>query len=68
MKRFLLFFSGQTYYAAGGAFDFDKPFDTLEEAEAEAKSAVDANKVDWWHVYDSEERCIVSQSETRAQQ
>jgi len=67
MKRFLLF-SGQTYYAAGGAFDFDKPFDTIAEAESEAKRMAEAFTVDWWHVYDSEERCIVAQSETRAQQ
>lgn len=67
MKRFLLF-SEQTYYAAGGAFDFDKSFDKVEDAEAEAKRLTEGHGRDWWHVYDSEERCIISQSETRAQQ
>lgn len=65
MKRFLLF-SGQTYYAQGGAWDFDNSFDTLDEARAEGKRMEGEYTVDWWHIFDAEEGIIEEKSETQA--
>ncbi len=48
MKRFLLF-DGDTYYPAGGWHDFAGSFDTLDEAQAEAKN----RGADWFHIVDS---------------
>lgn len=65
MKRFLLF-SGYTYYAAGGAFDFDADFDSLAEAQTEGERALEKKGYDWWHIYDSEKRAVVAESEIQA--
>lgn len=49
MKRFLLF-TGDNYYPSGGWGDFQKDFDTLEEAT----NYMGHNyNVDWFQVVDS---------------
>ena len=48
MKRFLLF-SGDSYYPSGGWSDFDKDFDTVDEA----KSHIVQNREDWYEIVDS---------------
>lgn len=56
MKRFLVF-GGSRYYASGGWEDFVSDHDTL----AECKHPVDpwGDKVDWYHVVDTETQTIV---------
>ena len=51
MKRYLLF-AGYDYYPSGGMDDFKNDFDTIDEAIQYAK----ANKDDWQHIYDQQER------------
>ena len=65
MKRFLLF-SGHTYYACGGAFDYDDSFASLEEAVIEGERLEKAYTVDWWHVFDLDDAEIKAQSKTQA--
>jgi hypothetical protein len=40
-------FSGPIYYPMGGVQDFTGRFDTREEAEAKARSIVEANPYRW---------------------
>lgn len=76
MRRFLLF-AGSTYYPLGGMADFIYDFESLEKAEIVGHFACDVYgkiwieeellgkiemEVDWWHVYDSEQRKIVAHS------
>lgn len=61
MKRFLLF-SGDEFYAGGGAFDLEGDFDDLEAAVLAAED----EDADWWHVYDLEEKRIARKSKKDA--
>lgn len=50
MKRFLVF-AGETYYPMGGWADFQKDYDTFEEA---SNSFTELMKTeDWMHIVDS---------------
>lgn len=57
MKRFLLF-AGETYYPGGGWDDFVDDYDTLEEAEAKAKTL----KENWWDIVDTTTKTKVGDS------
>lgn len=55
MKRFLLF-AGDWYYPSGGWDDFEKSFDTLEEARAAKIRTYPNGQIywqDWGHIVDS---------------
>lgn len=54
MKRYLLFYNSW-YYPDGGMKDFMGSYNTQEEA-IEHMSTI---KIDWWHLYDSQEGKIV---------
>ena len=61
--RYLLF-GGECYYALGGGFDLlgaGNSIDDLLNSEA-----LNGNNIDWYHVFDTETREIVAQSEARA--
>lgn len=49
MKRYLVFV-GYDYYPAGGWYDFEGSFDSIEEAKAKILSL----EGDWYQVIDSE--------------
>lgn len=55
MKRFLLF-SGEDYYAAGGAEDIIGAFNTEKEAKDAAGELPTGNPITdpWWHILDLE--------------
>lgn len=72
MKRYWLF-CGECHYAAGGMYDFRESFDTQREAVEAGKtaridpySAYRFDLVEWWHVFDSATREVVSESEQKA--
>jgi hypothetical protein len=62
VKRYLLF-AGSTYYPDGGAEDFVGDFDSIERSEFKAFEH-DKNtdrRLDWWHVFDTQEKKICLQ-------
>lgn len=59
MNRFLVFAWCQ-YYPNGGMDDFQASFDELEIAEKFTDGLL---RYDWYHIYDSEENCIVYEGE-----
>ena len=63
-KRYMLF-GGQAYYASGGFHDYLGSFGDLEKAVAYASSIMD-DVIDWWHIFDCEERKCVACSEYQA--
>lgn len=58
MKRFLLF-AGSDYYPSGGWKDFQKDFDTLEEANNYIGQNYNA---DWFHLIDSKHMEVVRET------
>jgi hypothetical protein len=54
IQRYLVF-SGAHYYPAGGWFDFNESFDTMEAALAYARAQVD-DSYTWAYVLDLETR------------
>ena len=76
MSRFLVF-GGTTHYATGGFNDFIRSFSELSNAIEFANRPKFDESVgkwkymrptdwDWWHIYDSESRTIVAQSDHQA--
>lgn len=63
-RRNYLLFTGDTYYARGGACDLTGRYDTLEAAQ-QAVAAMDYPP-DWWHVFDLATNKIVARSEQEA--
>ena len=59
MNRFLIFV-GEHIYPEGGIYDFQASYDELEIAIKFTDSLLG---YDWYHVYDSEENCIVYEGE-----
>ena len=64
MKRYLLF-AGDTYYPRGGMRDLKGDFEYLTEAKlaaAEGESMIgnEGSGYDWWHVFDTQEMCVVA--------
>ena len=66
-RRFCLF-GGHDYYPLGGWHDFRLSRDTLEEAAraADELSTGDSASVDWWQIFDLQERRVVAQSRYQA--
>jgi hypothetical protein len=60
VKRFLVF-AGNSFYALGGALDFQDHCDTLEEAMTAATAL--KRTFDWFHILDGETRKIVAFAE-----
>jgi hypothetical protein len=62
-RRFCLF-GGPDYYPSGGWHDFQLSRSTLEDAKraAEELSTGDNPKLDWWQIFDAQERRVVAQS------
>lgn len=63
MKNFLVFF-GMFYYPCGGFNDFDKDFDTLDEAiqfiQNKLNNDIALDKSDYWyHVFSLKDKAIV---------
>lgn len=50
MKRFLVF-TGCHYYPSGGWDDYDKNFDTIEEAMDYLTNTI-PDSFDWWQIVD----------------
>ncbi len=62
MKRYITF-TGQTYYASGGARDLAGFYDDIESAKKAALEKCDPERDwpdDWWHVFDTESNEIVA--------
>ena len=57
-------FGGHDYYASGGWHDFRASCDTLEDAmqAAEELSTGDTASIEWWQIFDLQERRVVAQS------
>ena len=57
-------FGGADYYPLGGWHDFRASCDTLQKAvrAAEELSAGDAASIDWWQIFDMDQRRVVAQS------
>ena len=66
-RRFCVF-GGPDYYPSGGWHDFRLSCDTLEEAAraADELSTGDGFTIDWWQIFDMEERRVVAQSRYQA--
>lgn len=79
MKRYLLF-AGDNYYPSGGVNDFVMDYDTVEEAEAEAKKLYPSGHYcwkaenaewacrypyEWWQVVDYEDMKLFSGGSNR---
>ena len=62
MKRYWLFGSF-VYYSTGGMCDFLGSFGSAEEASAAANDLMEAEKIEWWHVFDTVEGAICQESE-----
>ena len=62
-RRFCVF-AGNDYYPSGGWHDFRASRDTLEEAmrAAEELSSGEGWTLDWWQIFDLQERRVVAQS------
>ena len=62
-RRFCIF-GGHDYYPLGGWHDFRLSRDTLEEAVRAANdlSTGDDPSIDWWQIFDLQERRVVAQS------
>lgn len=58
MKKYLLF-SGESYYARGGWYDFAGTYDTIGAAKAAGKKKMMDDNMDWFHVVNSETGKIV---------
>lgn len=56
-----LVFAGDYYYPCGGWNDYKSSFESIEEALA----AITTLNVDWWHIVDSTDFCIVEQGHRR---
>jgi hypothetical protein len=58
MLKPYLVFAGPRYYASGGMWDFQRDFDTLDEAvEWVRKDQLSAmNYNDWYQIYDQQTR------------
>lgn len=66
MNRYWLFGS-VSYYATGGMCDFIKSFESFNLAMNEANRRMklresDAEFIEWWHVFDSEQSVIVAEN------
>ena len=57
-------FGGPDYYPLGGWHDFRASHDTLQGAvrAAEELSTGDAASIDWWQIFDMDQRRVVAQS------
>ena len=66
-RRFCIF-GGPDYYPSGGWHDFRLSRDTLKDAvrAAEELSTGDAASIDWWQIFDMDQRRVVAQSEYQA--
>ena len=62
MKRYWLF-GNDTYYSVGGMADFIASSDSRSDLIERANEIESTGKIDWWHVFDSREDKIVSESE-----
>jgi hypothetical protein len=64
LPRRYCIFAGPDYYPSGGWHDFRLSRDTLEEAKkaAEELSSGDGFTLDWWQIFDLQERRVVAQS------
>lgn len=58
-------FAGQYYYAQGGAHDLIASSDSIDDLNKQIPNEDDCAD-DWWHIYDSETKEIVSRSECQA--
>lgn len=61
-----LLFAGSTYYASGGAHDYQAAFPTRDDATAQGEALRNDDRCDWWHVFGLSEQAIVAQSPTQA--
>lgn len=65
MKYYL--FAGETYYAAGGAFDFIKHSEELEYLVEYANELIHAdpswNRYEWYHIADEDMNIIYKSNE-----
>ena len=63
-------FSGVNYYASGGANDFIKGFDDIDEASNYASTLIKGDtlygSIEWWHILDTDTLEIVKQSDEQA--
>ena len=62
-RRYCIF-AGLDYYPSGGWHDFRASRDTLREAvqAAEELSTGDGFTLDWWQIFDMDQRRVVAQS------
>ena len=65
MKNYLVFL-GEHYYPNGGMNDFNKDFDTLDEAKKYIENWLNGAEYPkteyWYHVYSIEDKAIVYKS------
>ena len=64
MKRFLLF-AGFIECPDGGWQDFKGSFDTLEEATSKGEAQHTDDRIEWWHIVDSQVSIIVRHQSSR---
>jgi len=58
-------FGGQQYYASGGVNDLLGMYPTLEAAKAAATEAMQAERIEWWHICDARSGIVVLRSECK---
>jgi hypothetical protein len=68
LPRRYCIFGGPDYYPSGGWHDLRLSRDTLEDAKraAEELSSGDGFTLDWWQIFDLQERQVVAQSRYQA--
>ena len=67
--KYIVFY-GECYYARGGANDYLKGFNDLDEAKKFSDSVIPESggldAAEWWHILDTETLEIVLESEEQA--
>ena len=63
-RRFCIF-GGRDYYPLGGWHDFRLSRDTLQDAVRAAEELLtgDAASIDWWQIFDMDQRQVIAQSQ-----
>ena len=63
--RYLLF-SGEEYYPKGGAHDFVRASDDINELKELGGGGMEIDRsADWWHVFDTQHKKIVAKSDNQ---
>lgn len=64
--RYLLFGKDEFYYASGGAHDLKGAGKDLERLITIANKLAQTYIIEWWHIYDTIDGCIVAGSRAQA--